>query len=267
MMRLAVVAVVVGMSTVGLADVTLTDGNATAVFDLDSSAGLKDWTVDGVDHIARQWFWYRIGSAGGESSIDAICTPTYITSNTNFDPDDDTLTVQYLDTSGNFRIELKFSLTGGTPGSGTSDLGESISIVNTSATETLEFHFFQYCNFDLGGTATDASVEITGGNTALQKDLGCYISESVETPKASHFEAAYYSSIVDSLNDGLPTTLNDIAGPVTNGDLTWAFQWDFPLAPGDTFIISKDKLIVPEPAMMSLLVLGGIGVLLRRRRK
>jgi hypothetical protein len=57
------------------------------------------------------------------------------------------------------------------------------------------------------------------------------------------------------------------AGP---GDVTWAYQWDFTLGNGQSFIISKDKnmMELPEPVTMAGLFLG-IGCLARyvRNRK
>lgn len=261
---IAIVVMMTGTATLA-ADVVLIDGNATATFDLNSSAGMKDWHVDGVDHMFQQWFWYRIGNAGGESSIDTLNLNGWFTSNTNFDPQDDTLCVQYGDPAGRFTIELRFLLTGSTAGSGTSDMAESISIVNTGAT-TLDFHFFQYCDFDLDDTLVDERVEITGGNTAAQESMGYTTAETVKTPLASHYEVGIHSSTLDSLTDSNPTTLGDIAGPLTNDDLTWAFQWDFTLAPEGTLLISKDKQIVPEPATLCLLVGGGTVLMLRRRK-
>jgi hypothetical protein len=63
--------------------------------------------------------------------------------------------------------------------------------------------------------------------------------------------------------------LNDNAGAVGPGDVTWAFQWDFQLAAGDSFIISKDKYlnvtIIPEPSTLGFVALGLAVVLLRKR--
>jgi hypothetical protein len=136
----------------------------------------------------------------------------------------------------------------------------------------LEFHFFQYCDLDLAGTAMDSSVEISGGNTAAQSDYsyGYYAieSETVDTPRPSHHQAAYYPTILNSLNDDSPTTLTDANGPIGPGDLNWAFQWAFNIAPGSSVIISKDKtIVVPEPATMGLLALGGLALMRRRGRK
>jgi hypothetical protein len=68
--------------------VTLSDLNSTVNIDTGSQAGVYNWTVDGTDHLFQQWFWYRIGSTGPESSIDTL-TQTAITPGTN------TLSVTY----------------------------------------------------------------------------------------------------------------------------------------------------------------------------
>ena len=256
----------VGAISVSHADVVLIDDNSRAVFDLTSSDGMKDWTVDGVDHMQQQWFWYRIGATGGESSIDTLTLDFSLTSNTNQDPNDDTLFVSYVGTG--LKIETTYVLRGGTAGSGTADIGESIEIFNTGV-NPLEIHFFQYCNFDLYGTQTDASVQITGENknTVTQSDMGGYVAETVATPAADHHQVAYYPAILNDLIDVSPTTLSDLSGPLTNGDLAWAFQWDFTIAPGDSVLISKDKMIIPEPATLSLLAAGAILLGFRRRRR
>jgi hypothetical protein len=94
------------------------------------------------------------------------------------------------------------------------------------------------------------------------------VSETVDVPRPSHYEAGIYSATLTSLNDEGPTTLSDADGSSIIGpdDLTWAFQWDFTLAKGGTYLFSKNKHVVPEPATMALLALGGL-VLLKRKRK
>lgn len=244
---------------------TISDGIATAVIDPANGAGMYDWEVGGIDHLVQQWFWYRVGAEGPETNISALYTGQYVYSDLTWDGIDDAVAMRFQD-PGQFTIDVRLLLAGGTPGSGTSDVAEIIKIVNDSS-EPLEFHFFQYCDLNLMGTVTDTSLEITNGNSASQKDGSAAVSETVETPPASHFQAGVGSATLDSLNDAAPTTLGDVAGPLGPGDLNWSFEWDFVLQPGGTYIISKDKHVVPEPGAMSLLALGGLAFVVRRKKK
>ena len=247
------------------ASVMLQDANSKAYFDVSSSAGLYEWLVDGTNHMFQQWFWYRVGPAGGEQPISALTLDGGpLVTDTNNDGFADTLYTRYL--GAGFTIDLWYILAGGAPGSGTSDIGEIIRITNTSATASLDFHFFQYADFNLNGTPGDDTIDILGGNTAYQADPTAYVAETVVTPKPSHFEAALVPAILNLLSDGNPTTLSDIpsAGP---GDVAWAFEWDKEIAPGRTLLISKDKNIVPEPATMALMGTGLVIALVVRRKR
>ena len=169
------------------------------------------------------------------------------------------------------RFEVSFKLDGGVLGSGASDLAESISITNTSESTPLDFHFFQYTNFDLEGTAGGDSVVFVNANAVQQFEESSRLTESVITPAASHREAAFLSTTIDKLNDGVATTLSDtplntVVGP---GDVTWAFQWDFTIQPNTTVQISKDKNLqaVPEPSSWLLLAIGSALLLAFRVRE
>ena len=244
----------------------LTDGGSTAQFDLLSDQGLNAWTVDGVNQITRQWFWLRIGSEGGQSAINPPRTIFAGTSDTNFDGNLDTLIVRH--TATQVKVEATFTLTGAT-GEPKSDLAETIKITNLTRSP-LDLHFFQFVDLALGGTVDDAAVGVSGGNTAMQADFGYYASETVVTPRPSHYQVGLGPDLYALLTGGAPLTLNDTAGPVGPGDLAWAFQWDTVLGaagtPTASLIISKDKQIVPEPATMALLIAGGVGAAIRRRR-
>src|SRR5437588_8453978 len=54
------------------AQFTLVDGNSKATIQVNSSAGMSSWTVDNVNQLSQQWFWYRIGAASPESSVNTI---------------------------------------------------------------------------------------------------------------------------------------------------------------------------------------------------
>ena len=58
--------------------VTLTDGNSLAQIDPHSQAGMFNWSVQGLNQLYQQWFWYRTDD-GLQHSIDTISTPTVVT--------------------------------------------------------------------------------------------------------------------------------------------------------------------------------------------
>lgn len=249
---------------------TLQDGNSSADVITASDQGVNNWVVDGQNQLYQQWFWYRVGSSGGEAPISTLP----VISENQSSPG--TLDVKY--SNGQFSIETTYSLLGGAPGSGSSDIGEQIKIVNLTG-GPLDFHFFQYTDFDLGGNYAGDTVQLGKNlqnlfNEALQSKGNVHFADTVISPGANHGETGIWPSILNKLNDGSPTTLNDNAGPIT-GDATWAFQWDRILQAGGSLNISIDKNIyvtnpIPEPTTCSLVVMGlALTGLLRRhsRRK
>ena len=80
---------------------TLTDANSTVSVDLNGpNAGMNAWTVNGISQLAKQWFWYRIGSTGPEASVDSLGNLVYVVSDTNGDGNNDTLHVSYTGVDG-----------------------------------------------------------------------------------------------------------------------------------------------------------------------
>jgi hypothetical protein len=224
-----------------------------------SQFGMVGWTVDRQEQEFSQWFWYRIGNSGGESSINTI-SAAVITQ-----PDARTLDIVY--NNGSLSVEVDYLLTGGLPGSGKSDVSESIRI-NNLTDAGLDFHFFEYSDFDL--TSADTTVLRFGPNqffVADQRGEPGGFQETVVTPAANHAEAAIFPLTMKRLNDANPTTLNDntTAGP---GDTTYAFEWDFTLGARSSFLISNDESInIPEPSPLALFFLGLIALGLKSRRK
>jgi hypothetical protein len=248
---------------------TLTDDNSVAQFDTATPSNNFNWFVDGNDQLAQQAFWYRVGNVA-EQSVHTLPIGVQGVSDSNFDGNPDTLFVRY--NGAGFRIETRYVLDGGAPGSGASDMGEQISITNT-LDSPMDFHFFQYADFDLG--VADSAL-FTNVNSVRQFSPGSELTETVVTPVPSHREIAFFPVTLNKLNDGLPTNLSD-APPVGTvfgpGDVTWAYQWDVLIQPGQTFQISKDKNLkagppVPEPAACSLLSLAaGIQLVRCRNRR
>jgi hypothetical protein len=262
MLGLALVAFVLCMPAKAQV-IVLNDNNSVAAVNTASSAGMFDWMVDGTDHLTQQWFWYRIGALGGESGVNTISAPGIVT------PDARTLQVTYANPTLSIRVD--YLLTGGTPGSGLSQLNESVLVRNLTAAP-MDFHFFQYSDFDLSGFAGGDTVALGTNlfgrfNEANQTKGGFSFAETGVTPGANHGQASLFPVILNSLNDGAPTLLSDVAG-TGPGDATWAFQWDVTIPASGSFTLSKVKYItvVPEPTTMSLALLGFAFCSLLRRK-
>ena len=266
------------------ANVTLTDLNSTVNFETGTINGMKDWLVDGVDQLFRQWIWYRVGTSGPEQPINTLDhddMADVTVSDDDLDAGNEHLFTRYFDPNGDFEIQVDYVLTGGTSGSGTSDVATVISVIN-NLSAPLDFHLFRYTDLDLGGTTNDAFVEILNGDTARQRDVGAGPAvfaaevEIVATPMPSHAEVGEFflmPNIISRLQDGDSDDLDDdpLALFGTN-DYNWAFQWDIVIPADDTFVISTDNnsSLVPEPSTLVLATLGVVGLLAygwpRRRR-
>jgi len=229
--------------------ITLSDQNSVVQIDPTSptQAGMFDWRVDGVNYMAKQWFWYRIGPTDGEHSVDTLplVGPPVVTGNT---------AITTYDLGQRVSLEIQYTLNGGLLGSGTADIAEVIRISNRG-TSTVDLHFYQYADFDL--SASD-SVTFPNSVQVLQSGANGNMAETVAL-SPSHHEGALvgvHPDILDELNDQFPTTFDDTCTSST-GNVAWAFEWDKSLAPSKTFIISKDKqLNVPEPSTLALALLG-----------
>jgi hypothetical protein len=261
-----------GMSAIASAETiaTLTDENTTVRFQLDSAGvGMNEWVVDGVDRLREQSFWYRVGNTP-QKRVNSLRLSSWTLT------EDNKLATNYVDPSNRFTVQLTFVVTGSSPGSGSSDILESVKVKNTSGA-SLDFHLYEYVDVDLLGLTSpiDSTLQLTGipVQQATQTNGPVNLSETVVTPAPSRYQAASASQLLGKLSANSVYNLNNNVSAV-NADLAWAFQWDKTLANNGTLLVSKDKLLslasVPEPSCLALLGTGAIGLLgygWRRRRQ
>jgi hypothetical protein len=263
----AVVASLLGASQSNATPVvTLTDNNSTVTMDPNSSAGLNSWKVGNqVNQINKEWFWYRVGS-GSQSSLDVLGLTNATGYDTNGNGQTDTEKLTYGSANG-LQIVVTYSLAGGQAKSGTSDLGETIKITNNGSSAAT-YHFFEYTNFNLGGSTTGQTVTIANGNTATDTGNG-ELATMVVSPKPSAYEAAIFPDLLTTdLTNTSNFAMNDAASTPA-GDGESGFQWDLALNAGQSYVISIDKQIqsIPEPSSeVAILGLGGL-LLTRPRRR
>lgn len=257
------------LSQASAADFLMANRNATAEINItNANAGIASWTIDGVNQLAKQGFYFRVGS-GPEALVQSISSSPTVTF-TQVPNVFSSLDVTYA--SASYSVRTLFQLTGGTAGSGTAGLNETITINNLTSSP-LDFHFFQFSDFNLGGVSGGQSAQFqfdTFGQPykVSQTDGTRTITETVNanTAPIGHFQAALGGTILASLTDGSPTVLTDVgsAGP---GDATFAYQWDVVLQGNQTLTISKLMSIVPEPTTGSLiLVAAAVSATLRRKK-
>lgn len=266
MKRLVLLMVLILAVSASLAGATtLTHRNSSVNID-DTNARSTTFTIDGVNHLLSQKWFYRI-NGGNVLSLDTInSTPVR-------DPLIPNRKVSYTYTNADVEIIFDYTLMGGLPFSYTADLGEGFSFNNLSNT-AMVVDLFQYTNWDLTNSKLDDGIKIViddhNGGIVTQWDSNTVAREAV-TPGVAHYQASRYSDLIDALtgtynlND---TTINGVL------DYEFAWQWHETVAARDSFIISKDKHIVssvPEASTLvgfgSAMAIAGSGIIGRLRRR
>jgi len=255
---------------------SLSGGGSTATLNLGTGTGnlgMNSWTVlNGQNQLNQQWFWYSV-NGGAPQPINTIGGLSTAYNGAN------DLTVTYQNSL--LSVNVDYTLNGNGASSGSADIMEYIWIDNITqgqTAQTLNVSFFQYSNFNLlQNNINTVSISgspgaYTGAFQSTGTPGGTGIAEVLLAPPANHGETALVPTTLNELNNPANSNFNlsDNTSPVT-GNVSWAFQWDATLNPGDEEDISKDKglkvMVVPEPTSMALIALG-IGALgLARRRQ
>jgi hypothetical protein len=259
---------VVSLTATPGAAATMNTGNT-------GTQGVNSLTVNGVQNVKDQWFYFRVGTGPGAFAPISSLTQMSINkpiSQGGTEPNNQVLVTysgSYAPPAGGtvpFTISALYSLGASTNGA---SLAQTVTVNDTSSTAALPISIIEYNDYDLNGSAANDSVAITGGNTATQTKSGSTViaAEINSTPPPTEFQAALSPTLQTAITSPTFTTLNGTSttGP---GDASFGFEWDTTVAAAGSYIISKTSTLsnVPEPAS-GMLVLGGMSLFgLRRRR-
>ncbi len=256
----------------------LEDQDAFAVVAPDYFAGVGLWGVGNLDDdfddpedilfnipVPLQTWAVEFGDDGIYNLADAAQSVDWQVTDTNGvgptgDDRVDTLFAAYTLDEAIF-VDATATLRGTSPGTGISDLAETIRIFNGYDDEELHGYFYQ--SVVLFGdpvpvNPNTVSADVFGG-----------VFDEVVTPEYDGFMPGVP---LDAIGEELVALLVDFLGEeiLEEGIIPFGFTlvWEFDVAPGETWLLSKDKRIdVPEPGIAVLLGLGLAGLTVAGRRR
>ncbi len=213
--------------------------------------GVTDWVIkygpissQNYNPMWREWFWYRIGTTGKQTSFDKL--PVTGTEAADFS----TATLTYTDPS--FVASVTFTMGAKLAPSYDSAFIKTITIQNTTASP-LDYHLFTYSDLDISSAGTD-NVAIIKDERAIQTGSEGHTLVQTSTLKPSHYDIDTLGygpgSIVDTLENGAdPIQLADFSGPYPqNGDMQFVFEYALTIpANGSITFTVTDTIVQTSP--------------------
>jgi hypothetical protein len=222
--------------------------------------GLSDWTVNGINQLDQQWFYYSVGG-GSISSIDNIGTFSSSLINAGFSP---SLTEVYSNST--FLLTTTYILGSGQVGSGTASLSTTVTLQNLSgATQNIDL--YQYSDFWLGGVSGGQNVQFTTTNSpynVFQSGTGGPLNGKISSVSGGTGDvveevAGLFNGTQFGIVNGGPTvTLNDSPLSAGTGNVNYAYEIESSLTAsgaGSSVTISELQT-VPEPSSLALISSG-----------
>ena len=203
--------------------------------------GMYSLIVDGIERLYRQWFWYRIGPAGKEASLDSLSL-TSATPPTTTTPN--TLTLKYTLPSV-FEITVSYLLT--YPAGGNARLQKYITIQNISDSG-LDYHLFEFTDLEITDLPIqNDNIEAVGSKIyqngeQIDGSAVTIVHESTPPPDRYDFDNMDIY-ILPEMNDDSPTDLSIPQTTYVYGeDMQFGLQWDISIPAGQSvsFTINDD---------------------------
>ena len=254
------------------ADLSITDGAASFFWDTDNAGGAA--TADFVESFggndmqyAENWYLryngttYSLSGATtqvGSGNAASVTFSGIASVPLQFEGFDVTISYQIADTGSQSHMHTSATVTN------LSGTAQNVSLIN-------------YFDYDV------PTIDDAGNNSAISTLNGDGVSIRIFNPGkgqivrtgngASHFQVANYAGLVNGIENGTITSLNDSTANFISGDFTGAIQWDVSVAGSGSSTVTGTVLgttaFVPEPSMVSALAIMtvGLGVVGLRRRK
>ncbi len=255
--------------------IELRDGNSIyRTNPLTFSANQATWWVDGVNHQFTDQYFLNWGNDPTQASLElgdlSLLSLTQ--------PSQNRFLAQFSALSGGLTLSLDLSLRGFSNGSRRSFRDETLTLVNTGATD-LDITLFSYIDFDLLDFDVPQVNTFSNDSTGFQHNLLTQSDPSGtmafvamnQTPNL--VQIIEYPFLITQLKSGRRPQLVNTPGPLVNSDGSAVFQFDRRVAAGEAVTFRFLKKIeqippstsVPEPTLLlSLGVVAGGLMLLRR---
>ncbi|MBC7962183.1 MAG: putative Ig domain-containing protein, partial [Steroidobacteraceae bacterium] len=223
---------------------TLNRNTLAVVDDATASTGLYSFKVDGKELMWQQWFWYRVGSTGGEASLESLGVPVVTSTATS-------VSLTYTK-PGEFSISVLYQLTPYAVGQYRADLKKTVKITNIS-TQPLDFHLFEYSDYEITQLATqDDNVEVVGtrvyqtGPQTFSDEGITLVHESSLPPTSFDIDNNQiyllpYLKDADTLNVEIPQTTYSYGD-----DMQFAYQWDLAISVAGTVSFDITDKVYPN---------------------
>lgn len=251
----AIAAAALAVSAFGQGQIN--DGNALFRLNSSTTHGSSDFRPEGgtsTDHWFQNWWWYRVEGDTRETNF------TWPPTNQNYTGN--TATLGGADASGRFNWELTIVLTDG-GSAGQASLAQTMRVTNLT-NQALNLAVFSYLDADVGGTAGTDSAQLVGNMDMEIRDGNNFVR--YQGPGADAYQVTSFATLRGGLTDSDIDNFNNSGLPFGPGDFTGGYQWNRVVEPGQSLVINQNSFVnIPEPATLTLLALGALTTLRRRR--